>query len=37
MKGRRDGDVEVVWPTALLLFSTEAEEHKAPLVTRPSC
>lgn len=35
MKGRRDGDEEVVWPTAPLLFSTEAEEHKAPLVGRP--
>lgn len=37
MKGRRDGDEEVVWLTVLLLFSMEAEEHKAPLVRRPSC
>lgn len=37
MKGRRDGDEEVVWLTVLLLFSMEAEEHRAPLVGRPSC
>lgn len=36
-EGWRDGDEEVVWLAALLLFSMKAEEDKAPLAGRLSC
>lgn len=36
-EGWRDGDEEVVWRAAPLLFSMKAEEDKAPLVGQLSC